>query len=32
MQAAQRHGGMAYAGRVPDSGALMAIRLPGKPG
>ena len=32
MQAAQRHGGMAYAGRVPDSGALMAIRLPGRPG
>jgi two-component system sensor histidine kinase MprB len=31
MQAAQRHGGMAYAGRVPDSGALMAIRLPGRP-
>lgn len=32
MQAAQRHGGMAYAGRVPDGGALMAIRLPGRPG
>jgi two-component system sensor histidine kinase MprB len=31
MQAAQRHGGMAYAGRVPDGGALMAIRLPGRP-
>lgn len=32
MQAAQRHGGMAYAGRVPDGGALMAIRLPGRSG
>jgi two-component system sensor histidine kinase MprB len=32
MQAAQRHGGMAYAGKVPDGGALMAIRLPGRPG
>jgi two-component system sensor histidine kinase MprB len=31
MQAAQRHGGMAYAGGVPDGGALMAIRLPGRP-
>lgn len=30
MQAAQRHGGMAYAGRVPGGGALMAIRLPGR--
>lgn len=30
MQAAQRHGGMAYAGRVPGEGALMAIRLPGR--
>jgi two-component system sensor histidine kinase MprB len=32
LQAAQRHGGMAYAGKVPDGGALMAIRLPGRPG
>lgn len=32
MQAAQRHGGMAYAGRVPGGGALMAIRLPGRLG
>ncbi|HEX3592731.1 MAG TPA: HAMP domain-containing sensor histidine kinase [Pseudonocardiaceae bacterium] len=32
MQAAQRHGGMAYAGQVPGGGALMAIRLPGRPG
>ncbi len=32
MQTAQRLGGMAYAGKVPDGGALMAIRLPGRPG
>lgn len=33
LQAAQRHGGMAYAGRAPDGGgALMAVRLPGRPG
>jgi two-component system sensor histidine kinase MprB len=32
LQAAQRHGGMAYAGRAPDGGgALMAVRLPGRP-
>jgi two-component system, OmpR family, sensor histidine kinase MprB len=31
LQAAQRHGGMAYANRAPDGGALMAIRLPGRP-
>jgi two-component system sensor histidine kinase MprB len=32
LQAAQRHGGMAYAGRAPDDGgALMALRLPGRP-
>jgi two-component system sensor histidine kinase MprB len=30
LQAAQRHGGMAYANRAPDGGALMAIRLPGR--
>jgi two-component system sensor histidine kinase MprB len=29
MQAAQRHGGMAYAGSAPGGGALLAIRLPG---
>jgi two-component system sensor histidine kinase MprB len=32
MQAAQRHGGMAYASRVPGGGALMAIQLPGRLG
>ncbi|HEY4023538.1 MAG TPA: sensor histidine kinase, partial [Pseudonocardiaceae bacterium] len=31
-QAAQRHGGMAYAGHAPDGGALMTLRLPGRPG
>ena len=31
LQAAQRHGGMAYANRAPGGGALMAIRLPGRP-
>jgi two-component system sensor histidine kinase MprB len=31
LQAAQRHGGMAYANRAPEGGALMAIRLPGRP-
>lgn len=29
--AAQRHGGSVYAGRSADGGALMAIRLPGRP-
>lgn len=32
MQAAQRHGGMAYASRAVDGGALLMIRLPGRPG
>lgn len=31
MQAAQRHGGMAYAGRAPGGGALVTLRLPGSP-
>jgi len=31
LQAAQRHGGMAYAKGAPGGGALMAIRLPGRP-
>ncbi len=31
-QAAERHGGTAYANNKPDGGALMAIRLPGIPG
>ncbi|WP_158895119.1 sensor histidine kinase [Amycolatopsis anabasis] len=31
-QAAERHGGAAYAGRAPGGGALMTIRLPGAPG
>jgi two-component system sensor histidine kinase MprB len=30
-QAAERHGGRAYAGRAPEGGALMTIRLPGRP-
>ncbi|HEY3611036.1 MAG TPA: HAMP domain-containing sensor histidine kinase [Pseudonocardiaceae bacterium] len=30
LQAAQRHGGMAYAMHAPAGGALMAIRLPGR--
>jgi two-component system sensor histidine kinase MprB len=30
-QAAERHGGKAYAGRAPEGGALMTIRLPGRP-
>ncbi|MTD57321.1 sensor histidine kinase [Amycolatopsis pithecellobii] len=30
-QAAQRHGGDAYAGRAPEGGALLTIRLPGAP-
>jgi two-component system sensor histidine kinase MprB len=28
-QAAQRHGGAVFAGRSPDGGALLALRLPG---
>jgi two-component system, OmpR family, sensor histidine kinase MprB len=32
LQAAQRHGGMAYASRAADGGALLTIRLPGRPG
>jgi two-component system sensor histidine kinase MprB len=31
-QAAQRHGGEVYAGRAPEGGALLTIRLPGTPG
>ena len=31
-QAAQRHGGMAYAAHAPEGGALMTLRLPGRPG
>ncbi|KAA9154605.1 HAMP domain-containing histidine kinase [Amycolatopsis acidicola] len=31
-QAAERHGGTVYAGRAPEGGALMSIRLPGAPG
>jgi two-component system, OmpR family, sensor histidine kinase MprB len=30
LQAAQRHGGMAYAMHAPAGGALLAIRLPGR--
>ncbi|EWM14189.1 sensor histidine kinase [Kutzneria sp. 744] len=30
-QAAERHGGKAYAGQAPEGGALMTIRLPGRP-
>jgi two-component system sensor histidine kinase MprB len=30
LQAAQRHGGMAYAMHAPGGGALMAMRLPGR--
>jgi two-component system sensor histidine kinase MprB len=30
-QAAQRHGGMAYAAHAPEGGALMTLRLPGRP-
>jgi two-component system sensor histidine kinase MprB len=29
-QAAQRHGGMAYAAHAPEGGALMTLRLPGR--
>jgi two-component system sensor histidine kinase MprB len=32
MQAAQRHGGMAYAAHAPEGGALLTVRLPGRPG
>ncbi|GAB3483888.1 sensor histidine kinase [Amycolatopsis cihanbeyliensis] len=31
-QTAERHGGSVYAGRAPEGGALMTIRLPGIPG
>lgn len=31
-QAAERHGGAVFAGRSADGGALMAMRLPGRPG
>ncbi|WP_167109224.1 sensor histidine kinase [Amycolatopsis granulosa] len=31
-QAAERHGGTVHAGRAPEGGALMALRLPGTPG
>ncbi|ASR39709.1 two-component sensor histidine kinase [Prauserella marina] len=31
-QVAERHGGAVYAGRNPEGGALMTIRLPGAPG
>ncbi|GAA5161298.1 HAMP domain-containing sensor histidine kinase [Amycolatopsis dongchuanensis] len=30
-QAAERHGGTVYAGRAPEGGALLTIRLPGAP-
>ncbi|MEU7524843.1 HAMP domain-containing sensor histidine kinase [Saccharothrix sp. NPDC042600] len=30
-QAAERHGGAAYAGRAPEGGALFTLRLPGRP-
>src|SRR5207244_1010945 len=30
-QAADRHGGTVYAGRAPEGGALMTIKLPGRP-
>jgi two-component system sensor histidine kinase MprB len=30
-QAAERHGGTVYAGRAPEGGALISIRLPGTP-
>ncbi|MFB9617368.1 HAMP domain-containing sensor histidine kinase [Kutzneria kofuensis] len=30
-QAVERHGGRAYAGRAPEGGALMTLRLPGRP-
>ncbi len=30
-QAAERHGGAAYAGRSPEGGALFTLRLPGRP-
>jgi two-component system sensor histidine kinase MprB len=29
-QAAQRHGGMAYAAHAPEGGTLMTLRLPGR--
>ncbi|NKQ58416.1 HAMP domain-containing protein [Amycolatopsis sp. K13G38] len=30
-QAAERHGGTVYAGRAPEGGALITIRIPGTP-
>ena len=30
-QAAERHGGTVYAGRAPEGGALLTIRVPGDP-
>ncbi|HJQ46555.1 MAG TPA: HAMP domain-containing sensor histidine kinase [Amycolatopsis sp.] len=30
-QAAERHGGAVYAGRAPEGGALLTVRLPGTP-
>lgn len=30
-QAAERHGGAVWAGRAPEGGALLSLRLPGKP-
>ncbi|MFI9010534.1 sensor histidine kinase [Actinosynnema sp. NPDC053489] len=30
-QVAERHGGLAYAGRAPEGGALFTLRLPGRP-
>jgi two-component system sensor histidine kinase MprB len=30
-QAAERHGGIAYAGHAPEGGALFTVRLPGRP-
>ncbi|WP_243859211.1 sensor histidine kinase [Amycolatopsis arida] len=31
-QAAERHGGVVYAGNAPEGGALLTMRLPGIPG
>jgi len=30
-QVAERHGGTVYAGRAPEGGALLTLRLPGRP-